>query len=289
VPPGAAVESVRPGSLNYVEGQVSANGAALNPQAVGHVALQPGQSLETANGYAEVLLTPGAFLRVGPNSELRMSAIGLADTRINLIRGNALVEADQVIEGAHLEVTLGSTSADIVKKGLYGFSTDPADIKVFEGKLEVIGQTKSREIGKGDQVPIAGDNLKKSGFDVKQAKSDALYVWSETRSRDEAAQNKLVAQNPYGYAPVGGGWFWDPSANYYGFWPSAYLYSPFGFGFYGGSYPGFYAGGYYGGFRRGFLNGGHISTGVHGGFNGVHGNGVGGGGGFHGGGGGGRR
>jgi hypothetical protein len=290
-----SAENVRPGALNYVEGQVSADGGPLNPQSVGQFVLQPGQSLETGSGYAEVLLTPGAFLRIGPNSEFRMTSIGLADTRITLTRGNALIEADQVIAGSHLEVTLGTTSADILKKGLYGFSANPQDIKAFDGKIDVIGQTKRREIGKGDQILLAnGDNLKKTGFDQNQAKREQLYVWSEARSRDEAAQNRLVAQNSYGYAPVADGWYWDPYAHYYGFWPSAYLYSPFGFGFYGGYYPGFYSGGfgYSGGYRRGFFGGGRVSSG---GFSGVHGNGVGGGfhggggGGFHGGGGGGHR
>jgi len=286
-------ESVRPGSLNYVEGQVSSNGQPIDLHEVGHFALRAGQSLETGNGYAEVLLTPGAFLRIGPNSEFRMTSVGLADTRINLGRGNALLEADQVIPGTHLEVTVGNTSGDLLKKGLYEFSANPQDFRVLDGKLEVVGLTKTRDIGKGDQIALAnGDNLKKVSFDLNQAKTDPLYVWSEARSRDEAARNQLVAQNSAGYVPVGAGWFWDPYAGYYGFWPSAYLYSPFGFGFYGGYYPGFYAG-YYGGFhgyRGGFL---HASA-PH--FDGVHGNGVGfhggfGGGGFHaaGGGGGGRR
>jgi hypothetical protein len=289
-------ESVRPGSLNYVEGQVSSNGQPLDPHEVGHFALQPGQSLETGNGYAEVLLTPGAFLRIGPNSEFRLTSVGLADTRINLGRGNALIEADQVIAGTHLEVTVVNTSGDLLKKGLYEFSVNPQDMRVFDGKLNVVGTTKSREIGKGDQIALAnGDNLKKVSFDLNQAKTDPIYVWSEARSRDEASRNQLVAQNPVGYAPVGGGWFWDPYAGYYGFWPSAYLYSPFGFGFYGGYYPGFY-GGYYGGYRGGY-RGGFLHAGGRPSFNGVHGNGVGGGfhgggfggGGFHAAGGGGRR
>jgi len=274
-------ESVRPGSLNYVEGQVSSNGQPLDPHEVGHFALQAGQSLETGNGYAEVLLTPGAFLRVGPNSELRMTSVGLADTRINLGRGNALLEADEVIAGTHLEVTVGNTSGDLLKKGLYEFSANPQDFRTFDGKLDVIGTAKTVEIGKGNQIAMAnGDGLKKVSFDLNQAKMDPLYVWSEARSRDEAARNQLVAQNATGYTPVGGGWFWDPYANYYGFWPSAYLYSPFGFGFYGGFYPGFYGGGY-GGYRGGY-RGGFLRAGGAAHFNGVHGNGVGGG--FHGGG-----
>lgn len=284
VPPGSAPQAdyARPGTLNYVEGQVSANGQPLTVQAVGHFALQAGQALQTsAGGYAEVLLTPGAFLRVGPNSDFTMTSVGLADTRIKLNRGNALIEADQIIPGSHVEVTLDTTSVDVLKKGLYGFSANPPDVKTFEGQAEVVGQTKSEKIGKHDQILLAGnESLKKSNFDENQAKQDPLYVWSEARSRTESAQNKLVAQNAAGYVPAGDGWFWDPYVGYYGFWGPGSFYSPFGFGFYGGFYPGFY-GGFYGGYHRGFFGRGAGYRG----FAGFHGNGVGfHAGGFHGGG-----
>jgi hypothetical protein len=274
-------ESVRPGSLNYVEGQVSWNGQTLSPQALGSFALEPGQSIQTGNGYAEVLLTPGAFLRVGPNSEFRMDSVGLADTRISLVHGSAMVEADQMIQGTRLEVGLGSATADISKKGLYSFNANPQTVRVLDGKLKVASATKTREIGSNDQIVLAnGDNLKKTDFDKSQAKSDPLYVWSEARSRAEANQNAMLAENSYGYAPVGRGWFWDPYAGYYGFWPAeSFLYSPFGFGFYGGYYPGFYGGyGFYRGGYRGFYAG-HAAS-VHA-YSGVH---AFGGGGFHGGG-----
>ena len=295
MPPGGMppAEMPRPGSVNYIQGQASSAGQPLTLQSVGHFALQPGQALETAgDGYAEVLLTPGAFLRVGPNSEFSLTAVGLADTRINLTRGNALVEVDQFISGTHLEVTLASTSVDVLKKGLYGFAAAPSDVKVFDGKADVVGMTSHATVGKHDQTMIEDNpKLKKSGFDENQAKQDPLYVWSSARSRAESDQNKSVAQNPAGYYPVGDGWFWDPYTSYYGFWGPGLFYSPFGFSFYGGFYPGFYHG-YYGGFRRGAPIGAHAFVGVHG--NGIsggfHGGGFhGGGGGARGGGGGGRR
>ena len=292
MPPGGMppAQMPRPGSLNYVQGQVSSAGQPLTLQSVGHFALQPGQALDTAgDGYAEVLLTPGAFLRVGPNSELTVTAVGLADTRINLARGSALVEVDQLISGTHLEVTMAATSVDMLKKGLYSYSTAPLDVRVFDGKADVVGQTGRRDIGKHDQLALEDNpKLKKSSFAENDAKADPLYVWSAARSRAESDQNKLVSQNPAGYYPVGDGWFWDPYTSFYGFWGPGFFYSPFGFGFYGGFYPGFYHG-YYGGFRSGFYNNrGRAFVG------GVHGNGVAGGfhGGFHGGGfhgGGGRR
>jgi hypothetical protein len=283
MPPGGMppAELPRPGSVNYVQGQVTAAGQPLTLQSVGHFALQPGQALDTSNdGYVEVLLTPGAFLRVGPNSEFSITAVGLADTRINLTRGNALVEVDQLISGTHVEVTLASTSVDMLKKGLYSFTASPPDVRVFDGKADVVGTTVHGNVGKHDQISL-DDNpkLKKSSFNEGQAKQDQLYVWSAARSRAESDQNKLVSQNSAGYYPQGDGWFWDPYTNFYGFWGPGFFYSPFGFGFYGGFYPGFYHG-FYGGFRRGYYGGGHA-------FVGVHGNGVSGGfhgGGFHGGG-----
>ena len=294
MPPGGKppAEMPRPGSVNYVQGGVSSAGEPLTIQSVGHFALTPGQAIDTGNdGYVEVLLTPGAFLRVGPNSKFNFSAVGLADTRITMAHGNALIEIDQLISGTHEEVTFGPTSVDMLKKGLYGFAADPAVIRVFDGKAEVIGQAGHDDAGKHDQIALA-DNpaLKRNTFDENQAKMDPLFVWSSARSRAESEQNKLVSQNADGYYPSGDGWFWDPYTNFYGFWGPGTFYSPFGFAFFGGYYPGFYHG-FYGGFREGGRGGERAVVGVHG--NGIrggfHGGGFQGGGGSHGGGGGGRR
>jgi len=54
-PRGSAV----PGTLNYVEGQVSLGSQPLNSKSIGSAVLESGQSITTENGKAEVLLTPG--------------------------------------------------------------------------------------------------------------------------------------------------------------------------------------------------------------------------------------
>src|SRR5581483_5247086 len=82
-----------PGAINYVEGQVSINGQNLNRTSAGSTVLGPNQVIETGQGYAEVLLTPGAFLRVGHNSEVRLITAGLADTKLAVIHGSAMLEA----------------------------------------------------------------------------------------------------------------------------------------------------------------------------------------------------
>src|ERR1700733_11436545 len=84
--PVVAASSAVPGTLNYVEGQVAVAGQTVTSHSVGSVQLEPNQVLETGQGRAELLLTPGVFLRVGDNSAVRLISPGLADTRVEVLR-----------------------------------------------------------------------------------------------------------------------------------------------------------------------------------------------------------
>src|SRR6516164_5976669 len=68
-----------PGTLNYVDGQVSMGKQALDSKSIGSAELQSGQSLATENGKAEILLTPGVFLRVGDASSVKMISPSLTN------------------------------------------------------------------------------------------------------------------------------------------------------------------------------------------------------------------
>src|SRR5947209_2115616 len=100
----SAAVPAAPGVLNFVEGQATLGGEALSGKSVGSVQLQRGDVLQTANGRAEVLLSPGVFLRVGQNSAVRMVAPDLLDTRVALERGNALIEADQLHKEGNIRI-----------------------------------------------------------------------------------------------------------------------------------------------------------------------------------------
>ena len=60
----APAETARPGTVNYTEGTTSLDGKALTRQSAPNQAMNPGDVLTTGSGKAEVLLTPGIFLRV---------------------------------------------------------------------------------------------------------------------------------------------------------------------------------------------------------------------------------
>ena len=74
--------NARPGTLNYVEGKVSLDGQALDAKSIGSTEIDPGQVLTTDNGKAEILLTPGVFLRLGSDSSVRMVDSGSPETRL---------------------------------------------------------------------------------------------------------------------------------------------------------------------------------------------------------------
>src|SRR6266699_2697841 len=94
--PAWPANSAIPGTLNYVEGQASIGDQTLDSKAIGSAELQAGQVLATQNGKAEVLLTPGVFLRLGSNSSVKMISPGLTNTQLALNQGEAMLEVDEI-------------------------------------------------------------------------------------------------------------------------------------------------------------------------------------------------
>ncbi len=268
-----------PGMVNYIEGQVLVDDRPLRSS--GPVVMQPGQTLSTANGFAEILLTPGAFLRVGPHSQIRLINSGLAVTKAQLDRGTAMVEVDQFIKSTNLAIVVKGATAQINKQGLYDFDADQQAIRVLDGKLTVAEAVGSKSIGKDNQLLIANEKpLKAISFNPQIVKAEPLYVWSEARSQSESQANVALAQNFAAYGGwFGPGWYWDPYWSFYSYLPGdGFLYSPFGWGFFSPGFVGYYGGGFrYGHFGH-YAGYGHVA-----GVNGVYGAGFHGGG-FHGGG-----
>jgi len=201
-----AVRGALPGTVNYVEGQVSIDGNPLNSRQDGNTQVQQNQSLMVANGKAEMLLSPGVFVRAGNNSEIRMVSNGLANPTIELVRGEAMVEVDQKAVDAQIDVLEHGATASILKVGLYRFDSDRSRIEVIDGKVKVTENGHSKELGQGKEVAINGEPLKTAGFDRKA--EDDLYRWSSVRSSYLAQSNVVEARSVYmGYSPnAGPGW-----------------------------------------------------------------------------------
>lgn len=288
----------QPGTINYVEGDVSIGTEKLSQNSVGSAVLQAGQTLTTENGRVEILLTPGVFFRVDHNSAVTMISPGLANTGLRLDKGMALVEVADIHKQNSIRIDEDGSNTKLLNKGLYEFDANQQEVLTFKGKAEVYVGNRKTDIGDHHELAInTTSKLKTRSFDTRQYADTSFYRWSGLRSGylSEANVNAAglyVNGGPGWYGP---GWYWDPDFDSFTFIPGGGIfYSPFGWGFYSpfaayGS-PFFY-GGFYGhphrfgdfhppyghGFEpRGGFHG--MGGGFRGGFHGAPG------GGFHGGG-----
>ncbi|MFN7998913.1 MAG: hypothetical protein U0Q18_35140 [Bryobacteraceae bacterium] len=228
--------TAHPGTVNYLEGKVELNGSVLPASAAGSADVEQNQVLRTENGKAEMLLTPGVFLRVGDHSAVRMISPSLTDTSVQLLNGNALIEVTEIFPQNHLRVVDADASAQLLKKGIYQFDATQPRIAVYDGKAVVESQEGDVTVTKGKELALASGPLKPQKFDRKKAEEqDGLYQWSSLRSEYlaeaswDSARTIIVDSGPW----WGGGWYWSPYWGMYSFLPAnGFLYSPFGFGFY---------------------------------------------------------
>jgi hypothetical protein len=235
--------SAKPGVVNYIEGTAYLNGNKLSEQATRATFLSAGDRLSTDAGKAEVLLTPGVFLRIGDNSEIHMIAPSLTDTQVEVVRGEAIIEAAGLMKDNRVQVTDHGASISIERNGLYRFKADdPPAAAVLEGKAEVYFGDKKVELGKNHEAVLSAA-LKSEKFNPKQ--EDELYAWSNVRSEYDAAASYQSAQTAaasnygggwgnYGFGGLyGPGWFWNSAFDSYAWLPGyGAFYSPFGWGFY---------------------------------------------------------
>jgi hypothetical protein len=321
---GADIDNSRhtatPGTLNYVEGQAEMGDQALDSKSVGSAELQNGQVLATENGKAEILLTPGVYLRLGSNSSLRMVSTGLANTQVSLDEGHAMLEVDQLFPQNDIRVSQSGATVRVMKTGLYDFDAMNHAVRVFDGKADIFVGDHETTVKGGHEVTLTdGGKLKAQGFNKDAvAQYDDLYRWSSLRSEYLSEANIDTARLYYTngwYGPGawgagfwGPGWYWDPWFAGFTFIPGGgFFYNPFGWGYYSPwlVYRAPYvAGGYhvfnaarpvaigsgfhnhavtaFNGGERGGLRGAPAAGGFHGAGGGFHGSA--GGGGFHGGG-----
>jgi hypothetical protein len=245
--------SARPGIINSVEGTAYVNGTHVtDAKAAQKMFLSANDTLSTDVGKAEVLLTPGVFLRVGDHSEVRMVSPSLTDMQVAVVKGEAMIEAMNLLKENSIRVKVGDSLTRVEKIGLYRFRADnPAAVAVFEGKALVSLGDKKVDLGKGRRT-VLDAQLKSEKFKGKTDQGD-LYAWSKTRDEYASASSynaaKSLASNSssggawsgYGFSGFNGyagpGWFWNPAFGSYAWLPGdGASFSPFGYGYFAPGY-----------------------------------------------------
>lgn len=204
---GSTATHARAGALEYVEGNAFVNGKTVQGNADQLPILDDGSALRTGKGHAEMLLTPGVFLRLDAMTEVRLVSASLTDTRIRLVRGAAMLEVDDLHKDNRIRVQVGGDTARVLKTGLYRFQADPAVVEVLKGRVEVSDGDRHVKAGVHREASLPALTVNKF-----KAADDDLSRWSRLRSEYEAEASVASAQYvfdrglPWGYAD----WFWNP-------------------------------------------------------------------------------
>jgi ferric-dicitrate binding protein FerR (iron transport regulator) len=166
-----------------LEGQAAVGAQTLDAKSVGAVDLEPGQELATENGKAEILLTPGVFLRLGENSSAKMISPSLTNTEVNLDKGEALVEVGEIHPENDIRIDENGATTRLLKTGLYDFDAAHDQVRVFNGKASVQDGDRDITVKAGHEVDLnASGRLKAQKFDKKPLEASDLYRWSSLRS-----------------------------------------------------------------------------------------------------------
>jgi len=215
--------SARPGLVNYVEGEASAKPPAF---------INAGETFSTGNGKAEILLMPGVFLRLGDNSEIRMVTPSLVDTHLELLQGEAIIEAVGIIRGSQVSVADNGAAASgaaitIAANGLYRIRGQSA--AVYSGNMEVTLGGQAIKLGKGRQTQFV-QPIRSEKMDMDEG--DELYAWSSVRSQYEAAASYQAARASAFSGQNQTGWLFYDVFDTWAWLPQRTFFSPFGWGFY---------------------------------------------------------
>jgi len=214
------VVSVKAGLVNHVQGTANVTEQAM---------VRAGSAIRTAeDGYAEILLTPGAFLRIGENSAAVLESVELENVKLRIVTGPAVIEVIEINKKYPIHVTTGDLTVDLIKSGIYRFEDE--SVTVLQGKLRA---GPKLEYGKGWQVFY---NETYSARRVGDAPPNRLDVYSEARSAQIAEVNLSMASRVGSSYRNNDYWMFDPFFGMYTYLPRGNYRSPYGFPFYAAGY-----------------------------------------------------
>jgi hypothetical protein len=191
---GQSVISTHSGVVHFFEGAVYLNDQPLESHLGKFPTIPQGGELRTAKGRAEVLLTPGVFIRVGEQSNIRLVANQLSDTRVELMTGSAVVDSAEPVSGTSVKLLYKNWSVHFLEQGVYRVNSDPAHLWVFQGKAEVSAsiQGDGLLLSRGMEVAFA-PTLVPIQTPERDHPRDGLSGWADGRRQSISADNTIAA------------------------------------------------------------------------------------------------
>jgi hypothetical protein len=189
---GQSVVSTHSGTIHYFEGSVYVDDKLLESHPGRFSSIPQSGVLRTQDGRAEVLLTPGVFVRVAERSAIRMLANALSNTRVELVAGSAIVDSAQLTPDTSVTLLCKNWSVRSHEEGVYRIDYDPPRLWVLKGEAEVSAGAREQAVlvKQGNDVPLEPVLVPEKSLDQPR---DALSTWAEGRQQSISTDNAIAA------------------------------------------------------------------------------------------------
>jgi hypothetical protein len=190
---GQLVISTRSGVVHFFEGSVFLGDQQLERRFGRFPLISDGAELRTVDGRAEILLTPGVFLRLGENSAIHMLSTNLSDTRVEFLAGSAILESAELRPGTSVTLSYKHWQVGFPHTGVYRIDSEPARLTVQHGEAEVHteGDKTVVAVKEGMVLPLSAVLVPERSSDENR---DTLGNWALGRSESVSADNSIAAQ-----------------------------------------------------------------------------------------------
>ncbi len=239
------VISANAGGVSEVSGKVTIIRDGKSKDLTTKDEIKSGEIVTTANdAKAEILLSPGSYLRLGGNSEFQFEETAVDRISLKLIRGSAIFEVIS-IDNIGLIVNTPKNRINLQFSGVYRIDlTDngASAVSVFRGKVWLNGKTAVRLKSK-QRATLENGEISVSKFNTKV--SDELSSFSQIRAQEivelnrklsyrdlrsafgifDASRSSSLSSGIYGY------WILDRRTGRYCFVPFSPFDSPYGYRF----------------------------------------------------------
>jgi hypothetical protein len=182
--------------------------------------LQAGDLLRTGSGRAELSLSPGVYVRLSSQTEIKYSRPNSRRYVLEISRGSMVIETIRPESIAGLEVVVTAAQAESVVRqvGHYRMNATENEFEVLvrEGRISA-GKT---EFGRGKRVVCTGEACRAESFDKRE--TDGFDLWSARRSENNVGLDRSGWQNPNMASPgriAVGLWYYLGAAQSYTFVP----------------------------------------------------------------------
>jgi hypothetical protein len=234
--------SARAGYVNYSHGRVvlpsDTDGKPVKQ-------LRDGESASTGSGgRAELLLTPGSYLRLDSDSGVRMLSTKLTEPAVELLRGTASLEVNELPKSATAALTVvwHEKRIPVTRAGMYRFEPNPDFMRVYvlTGKLRLPGDTHDLKAGRYEDISATGELSASAKFNARDL--DDFDRFNRRRSAEltvasyQAARSYGLGRSGFLGMPWGmswGMWTFNPWMGFYTWLPYSYsVCSPWGYYYY---------------------------------------------------------